>query len=138
MTLGAAAGVGAKGGREAAIKRSPGGLTTKIPVTGDALGNPTSVHLTPGQAHDLQGGDTLMHDLQARTVMADQAYDVHERVIELWQRADKNIVIPPKSNRTTKRTYDADRYKACHLIENFFAQRKPYRVFASRYDNRAR
>ncbi|MBO1351785.1 MAG: hypothetical protein EBE86_032440 [Hormoscilla sp. GUM202] len=42
-----------------AIGRSKGGLSTKIHATGDALGNPTGFHLTPGQAHDLQGADVL-------------------------------------------------------------------------------
>jgi len=70
--------------------------------------------------------------------LPDKAYDAHERVIDPWQRADKNIVIPPKSNRITKRTYDADLYKACHRNENCFAKLKPYRAIATRYDKRAR
>ena len=32
-------------------------MTTKIHAVCDALGNPTAFHLTPGQAHDLQGAD---------------------------------------------------------------------------------
>ena len=40
-----------------AIGRSRGGLSTKIHTTVDALGNPTGFHLTPGQAHDLDGAD---------------------------------------------------------------------------------
>lgn len=32
----------------------------KIHATVDALGNPTGFHLTPGQAHDLEGADTLL------------------------------------------------------------------------------
>jgi len=38
---------------EEAIGRSRGGLSTKIHATVDALGNPTSFLLTPGQARDL-------------------------------------------------------------------------------------
>ena len=34
---------------------SRGGLTTKIHATCNALGNPTGFHLSPGQAHDLEG-----------------------------------------------------------------------------------
>jgi transposase len=48
-------------------------LSTKIHATVDALGNPTRFHLTPGQAHDLEGADALL---------ADKAYDADERVIE--------------------------------------------------------
>jgi transposase len=36
-----------------AIGRSSGGLSTKIHATVDALGNPTGIALSPGQAHDL-------------------------------------------------------------------------------------
>ena len=68
---------GAKGGapQEQAIGRSRGGLSTKIHATVDALGNPTGFHLTPGQAHDLEGADVLLKDTEAAAVLADKAYD---------------------------------------------------------------
>ena len=44
---------GARKKRRASIGRSRGGLTTKIRVLVDALGNPVDLMLTPGQAHDL-------------------------------------------------------------------------------------
>jgi transposase len=113
-------------------------LTTKIHTTCDALGNPTGFHLTPGQAHDLEGADALLPSIDADTVIADKAFDADERVIAPLQKAGKNIVIPPKSNRKNKRQYDEDLYKARHLIENFFAKLKQYRALATRYDKRAR
>lgn len=58
-----------------AIGRSRGGLSTKIHTTVDALGNPTSFHLTPGQAHDLEGADVLLKGTPANAVIADKAYD---------------------------------------------------------------
>ncbi len=58
-------------------------------------------------------------------------------VIQPLQQAGKTIVIPPKSNRTVKRVYDEDLYKARHLIENFFARLKQFRAIATRYDKRA-
>jgi transposase len=48
------------------------------------------------------------------------------------------VVIPPKSNRRSPRTYDRDLYKARHLIENFFARLKQFRAIATRYDKTAR
>lgn len=39
--------------RPQAIGRSRGGLTTKIHVLVNALGNPVELMLTSGQAHDL-------------------------------------------------------------------------------------
>lgn len=57
------------------------------------------VHLTRGQAHDLEGADVLLPGMTADTLSADKAFDVDERVIEPLRKAGKAIVIPPKSNR---------------------------------------
>lgn len=62
----------------------------------DALGNPTGFHLTPGQAHDLDGADVLLKGTQADAILADKAYDAQERVIEPLLEAGKTIVIPPR------------------------------------------
>jgi len=113
-------------------------LSTKIHTTVDALGNPTGFHLTPGQAHDLEGADVLLEDTQADAVLADKAYDAQARVIEPLLKADKAIVIPPRSTRKDQRDYDRHLYQARHLIENFFARLKQYRCIATRYDKTAR
>jgi transposase len=112
-------------------------LSTKIHATTDALGNPLSFYLTPGQACDLDGADRLLPKLTADTLLADKGYDADKRVIELLQSQGKTAVIPPKRNRITPREYDKDLYKARHLIENFFAKLKQYRAIATRYDKRA-
>lgn len=69
--------LGQKEGDEA-IGRSDGGLSTKIHVTCDALGNPTGFFVTAGQAHDLQGADVLIADIEAEALLADKAYDADE------------------------------------------------------------
>ncbi len=56
-------------------------MSTKIHATVDALGNSTGFHLTPGQAHDLEGALALLPGLQADMVLGDKAYDADERVI---------------------------------------------------------
>ena len=89
-----------------AIGRSKGGLSTKIHVLADALGNPTTILLTPGEAHDLVGADSLLPELQAEMLLADKAYDADSRVIELLEKAGKTPVIPPKKNRRNQRSYD--------------------------------
>ena len=133
-----------KGGHEKcqAIGGSRGGLTTKIYATVDALGNPTGFYLTPGQAHDLEGADTLLKDTQAATVIADKAYDAQARVIEPLLQAGQTVVIAPTSSRNYQRnyqrTYERHLYKAHHLIENFFTRLKQYRTIATRYDKTAR
>lgn len=120
-----------------AIGRSRGGLSTKIHATVDALGNPLSFYLTPGQASDLEGADELLTNLQAKTIIADKGYDADERVRDLLKNQDKTPVIPCKKNRKMVDSYDRELYKARHLIENFFARLKQYRAIATRYDKRA-
>ena len=58
-----------------AIGLSRGGLSTKIHALVAALGNPPGFLLTPGQAHDLDGADALLPQMQAAALLADKAYD---------------------------------------------------------------
>jgi transposase len=114
------------------------GLSTKIHSLADALGNPVAFFVAPGQAHDLEGADALLPQMQADTLLADKAFDADERVIEPLLAAGKTPVIPPKSNRTIQRPFDKEMYKARHLIENFFCKLKEFRAIATRYDKTAR
>jgi len=127
-----------KDGEDQAIGRSKGGLSTKIHAMVDALGNPLAFFLTAGQAHDLQGADVLLPQMQADTLLADKAFDADEHVIEPLLAAGKKFVIPPKSNRKVQRLYDKEWYKARHLMENFYCKLKQYRAIATRYDKTAR
>ena len=113
-------------------------MSTKIHAMVDALGNPTAFFLTAGQAHDLEGADALLPQMQADALLADKAFDADKRVIEPLLAAGKKLVIPPKSNRKVQRTFDREMYKARHLMENFFCKLKQYRAIATRYDKTAR
>jgi transposase len=113
-------------------------LSTKIHATVDALGNPTGFHLTPGQAHDLDGADALLPAVEADTVIADRAFDADERLLKPLAATGKSAVIPPKASRKSQRDYDKELYKARHLIENFFCRLKQFRAIATRYDKTAR
>lgn len=113
-------------------------MSTKIHALVDALGNPLSFLLTPGQAHDLEGADALLPRMAADTLLADKAFDADERVIEPLRAVGKTAVIPPKRNRKIQREYDKEAYKARHLIENFFCKLKQFRAIATRYDKTAR
>ena len=112
-------------------------MSTKIHAIVDALGNPIGFHLTPGQAHDLDGADKLLPGIEAEKVLADKAYDANERVIKPLIEAGKEPVIPPKSNRNDQRHYDGELYKARSLVENFFCRIKQFRAIATRYDKTA-
>jgi len=113
-------------------------LSTKIHAMVDALGNPVGFFLTPGQAHDLQGADALLPQMQADKLLADKAFDADDRVIEPLRAAGKTPVIPNKSSRKVPRPFDKELYKARHLIENFYCKLKQYRAIATRYDKTAR
>jgi transposase len=121
-----------------AIGRSRGGLSTKIHALVDALGNPLAFYLTGGQAHDLEGADTLLPDMKAPMLLADKAYDADERVRKPLSEAGKVAVIPSNASRAIRIPYDRDTYKARHLIENFFCKLKEFRAIATRYDKTAR
>jgi transposase len=103
----------------------------------DALGNPVSFLLTPGQAHDLEGADVFLPQMQADTLLADRAFDADKRVIEPLLAAGKTPVIPNMPGRKNPRSYDRALYAARHLIENFFCKLKQFRAIATRYDKRA-
>jgi transposase len=77
----------------------------------------------------------LVAEVQA--LLGDKAYDAQERVLDLWEKAGVQRVIPPNSNRISQREYDEDLSKIRHLIENFFAKLKQFRGIAPRYDKRA-
>jgi transposase len=90
--------------------------------------------LTEGQAHDLDGSDVFLEELEAEALLADKAFDADERVLKKLEARGIEAVIPPKSNRKKSRQYNKELYKARHLIENFFAKLKQYRAIATRYD----
>lgn len=103
----------------------------------DALGNPIALLLTPGQAHDLEGADVFLPQMQADTLLADKAFDADKRVIEPLLSAGKTPVIPSVPGRRKPRPYDHHLFAARHLVENFFCKLKQFRAIATRYDKRA-
>lgn len=122
-----------------AIGRSKSGLSTKLHALTDAPGNPVAFHLTPGHLHDLHGADALIPHLTGRfaALLADRAYDAHDRVIRPLLDAGIAPVIPSRINRTWRRKHDPHLFRARHLVENFFAKLKAYRAIGTRYDKRA-
>ena len=100
----------------------------------DALGNPLAFLLTGGQAHDLEGADAFLPDMQVNALLADRAFDADKRVIEPLHAAGKTAVIPSMPGRKQPRPYDRYLYQERHLIENFFCTLKAFRRIATRYD----
>ncbi|MFO1082585.1 MAG: IS5 family transposase [Reyranellaceae bacterium] len=131
------AGAQKKNGQDQAIGRSKGGLSTKSHTLVDPLGNPIAFFLTPGQAHDLQGADALLPQMNANTLLADKAFDVDQRVIKPLEALGKTCVIQQERTRKKLRPFDKEVYKARHLIENFYCSPKRFRAIATRYDKTA-
>lgn len=115
-----------------AIGRSRGGLSTKIHIAVDALGNPVRLLLTAGQVHDSTQAEALIEGFPAKHVIADKAYDADRIRAFLTFRAD--AVIPSTASRTTPIPYDRHVYKERHLVECFFSKIKHFRRVATRYD----
>ena len=120
-----------------AIGRSRGGLTTKIHVLVDALGNPFRLMLTPGQDHDLTGAEPLLETANPHALIGDKAYDADPLIHSLDRRAIIPV-IPPKANRKVTRDCDFVLYCERNLVERFFNKIKHYRGIATRYDKLAR
>jgi len=80
------------------------------------LGNPTDIHLTPGQACDLDEADRLIDTIKADTLIADKGYDADERVLDRLKAASIKPAIPPKSNRKGIIPQSAIVYSVNHKI----------------------
>ena len=112
-------------------------MTTKIHALVDALGNPANLMLTAGQIHDLACAQDLIENADPEALIADKAYDA-DRLIDRLAEREITPVIPPKSNRKTKRDCDFALYRERNLIERFFNKIKHFRAIATRYDKLAR
>lgn len=86
----------------------------------------------PGNAAECKEWASLLDGIAPREVIADKAYDSHAIRNSL---ADKGIVatIPPTTNWKNPPAYSRNRYRARHLVENFFAHLKQFRGIATRY-----
>ena len=121
-----------KGGPQA-TGRSRGGLTTKIHLAVDALGNPLRSILTAGQDSDIIQAPALIEGLDPDMVIADKAYDAND-FIQMIQGMGAMVVIPVRSNRNQQREYDHHWYKDRNLVERFFNKIKQFRRIATRYE----
>ena len=132
-----ALGGGKRGAQNQCIGRSRGGLTTKIHALVDGLGNPTHVHLTPGNVHDVVEAPRLIEAAHGQNFIGDKGYDA-DHVIQAAEAKGMNVVIPSKSNRKHPRKTDFLLYRERHLVECFFNRLKQFRRVATRYEKTAR
>ena len=102
----------------------------------DGLGNPTHLHLTPGNVHDVVEAPALIEAACGDNFIADKGYDSNT-VVAAARAKGMKVVIPSRTNRKVRRPMEAHLYRERHLIENFFAKLKQYRRVATRYEKTA-
>jgi transposase len=125
------------GDDDQALGRSRGGFGTKIHLAVDALGNPVSIHLSPGQDADSTHAERLLGDHEPEAVLADKAYDTNQLVDTITERGAE-VVIPPKKNRVEPREIDKVVYKERNKVERCVNGLKQFRRVATRYEKTAR
>lgn len=116
--------------------RSRGGLSTKIHVVTDALGNPVRLALTGGQEADCTQAPDLLAGLETEAVIADKGYDSDD-IVRQVESQEATAVIPPRSNRKELREYDEHLYGERYKIECEIGFFKHYRRVFSRFDKLA-
>lgn len=129
---------GQKGGAQAqALGRSRGGLSTKLHIAVDALGNPLRILLTPGQRHEMTEAKALITGFSPDFLIADTAYDSDDFRARLAKQGSV-AVIPSNPSRAQAIVHDKHLYKERHAIECFINKIKQFRRIASRYEKTAR
>jgi len=114
--------------------RSRGGLTTKIHAVVDANGNPITLKLSEGQAHDGRSAADLLDTVQAGQILfADRGYDSDALRSKMAERgAWANI--KPMPNRVNVPSFSSWLYRYRNLVERFFGKLKHFRAVATRFE----
>ncbi|MER8583583.1 IS5 family transposase [Mesorhizobium sp. M1423] len=125
---------GKKGDRDHCLRRSRGGLTTKIHALVDAKSRPIKLMLTAGQKSDVASAEDVITDLpEGAMLLAEKGYDASAlRTAMTEQKALANI--PPNANRKDPICFSPFLYKARYLIDRFFNKANQFRRIATRYD----
>jgi transposase len=114
--------------------RSRGGLTTKIHAVVDANGNPITLALSEGQAHDGRRAAELLDSIgDGQILLADRAYDSDALRAAVAERgAWANI--KPLAHRVKVPAFSPWLYRYRNLVERFFNKLKHFRAVATRYE----
>lgn len=92
--------------------------------------------VTEGQVHDISCAKELVEHLRAKAVIADKGYD-SDAFVQAVRATGAKAVIPPRSNRKSKRRYSRTLYRTRNVVERFFNRIKHFRRVSTRYDKLA-
>ena len=96
--------------------------------------------LSAGQAGDAPVGEEMLAQVlrreEAKAVGADRACD-RDAIRAQIAKANKEAVIPPRSNRLDPPAYDNEKYKGRNQVERLSNRWKHFRTVATRYDKLA-
>ncbi len=106
---------GAKGGLKIRPSDVRAGLTSKVHIAVDGLGNPLRFILTGGR-FDVTQAEELIADVAGANFIANTAYDADHLRARL-NDAGIVAVIPSNPSRAQAIPYDAELYKERHLVE---------------------
>jgi len=114
--------------------RSRGGLTTKIHAVVDANGNPFTLKLTEGQAHDGRSAQDKLDSVgPGQTLLADRAYD-SDALREALAKRRAKANIKPMPNRVNIPRFSKKLYRKRNLVERVFNKLKHFRAIATRFE----
>jgi transposase len=118
-----------------AVGMSRGGRNTKIHALVDALGNPVSFLLSPGNEHDAVHAVPLLKqvNITGSNILGDKAYGA-KAIRDYIDSQNATYTIPPQTNINEPWAVDWYTYKERHLIECFFQKIKWFRRIFTRYD----
>ncbi|MFM0210015.1 IS5 family transposase [Paraburkholderia sediminicola] len=119
-----------------ALGRSRGGLSTKLHLAEDSKGRPLRLIVTEGRVADISCAAQLVEHLRTGAVIADKGYDA-DHFAQRIRATRAKVVIPPRSNRKTKRRYNRVLYRTRNPAERFFDRIKHFRRVSIRYDKLA-
>lgn len=89
--------------------------------------------VTEGQVSDISCAHELVEHLRTDAVIADKGYD-SDAFVNTIRATRAKTVIPPRSNRKTKRRYSRALYRTRNIVERFFNRIKHFRRVSTRYD----
>ena len=121
--------------KDQGLGRSVGGLSSKIHMLCDALGNPLRFIITAGQVHDVTQACELLEGQKADYVLADRGY-IQPKFFEKIRSIGAKPIIPHRRNQPPNKDFDPILYKDRHLIECLFSKIKHFRRIATRFDKK--